>query len=255
MRCGITDLNLPSTDVQRLLAVIDDQHWRQDPDADIPGTVMRCIADLVPSDDITYARVDPYARTWDEVNLVNAPTPDDADLDTLFWDEVYWATPICSYPERTGDYDSVHRASDFCSARQFASTAVGELYRAQGIKHNILIPLGPDGVAGHRVELFRFEGPDYSDRDLALLTLLRPALAEKQHRARRRRQAAQLTTRQHEIMRLVAAGMTNRQVARTLNLSEGTVRRHLENIYARLGVTSRTAAAHLTGTLASPIDT
>lgn len=40
----------------------------------------------------------------------------------------------------------------------------------------------------------------------------------------------------------VAAGHTNIQVARRLGISEGTVRSHLENIYERLGVSSRTAA-------------
>jgi DNA-binding NarL/FixJ family response regulator len=43
-------------------------------------------------------------------------------------------------------------------------------------------------------------------------------------------------------LRLVAAGHTNRQIARPLGISEGTVRKHLENIYARLQVSSRTAA-------------
>jgi len=43
-------------------------------------------------------------------------------------------------------------------------------------------------------------------------------------------------------MRLLAAGCTNTQIARRLGISEGTVRTHLENIYERLGVSSRTAA-------------
>jgi DNA-binding NarL/FixJ family response regulator len=43
-------------------------------------------------------------------------------------------------------------------------------------------------------------------------------------------------------MRRVALGHTNRQVARDLGLAEGTVRKHLENIYARLEVNSRTEA-------------
>ena len=51
-----------------------------------------------------------------------------------------------------------------------------------------------------------------------------------------------LTTRQWELLRLVAAGHTNGQVARRLDVSEGTVRIHLQNIYARLQVSSRTAA-------------
>jgi DNA-binding NarL/FixJ family response regulator len=44
------------------------------------------------------------------------------------------------------------------------------------------------------------------------------------------------------VLHLVAAGHTNTQIARRLGLSEGTVRTHLENIYERLQVSSRTAA-------------
>ena len=43
-------------------------------------------------------------------------------------------------------------------------------------------------------------------------------------------------------MRLVAAGHINAQIARQLGVSEGTVRIHLQNIYARLRESSRTAA-------------
>jgi DNA-binding NarL/FixJ family response regulator len=51
-----------------------------------------------------------------------------------------------------------------------------------------------------------------------------------------------LTARHWEILRLVAEGLTNRQISRRLGVSEGTVRKHLENIYARLQVSSRAAA-------------
>ena len=46
----------------------------------------------------------------------------------------------------------------------------------------------------------------------------------------------------NELLRLLAAGHTNAQIARQLGISEGTVRTHLENIYQKLGVSSRTAA-------------
>jgi DNA-binding NarL/FixJ family response regulator len=52
----------------------------------------------------------------------------------------------------------------------------------------------------------------------------------------------QLTCRQRELLVLVAAGHTNAQIARRMGLTEGTVRKHLENIYSRLHVSSRTAA-------------
>jgi ATP/maltotriose-dependent transcriptional regulator MalT len=51
-----------------------------------------------------------------------------------------------------------------------------------------------------------------------------------------------LSARELEVLRLVAAGRTNREIAETLVLSEHTVARHLQNIYAKLGLTSRTAA-------------
>jgi DNA-binding NarL/FixJ family response regulator len=52
-----------------------------------------------------------------------------------------------------------------------------------------------------------------------------------------------LTAREVEVVRLVAAGKTNRSIAADLVLSEKTVARHLSNIFGKLGVNSRTAAA------------
>ncbi|KWR71735.1 hypothetical protein RN04_09045 [Arthrobacter sp. W1] len=52
-----------------------------------------------------------------------------------------------------------------------------------------------------------------------------------------------LTGRELEVLRLVSAGRSNRQVAAELCLSEKTVARHLSNIFTKLGVSSRTAAA------------
>ena len=89
----------------------------------------------------------------------------------------------------------------------------------------------------------RRPGPDFSERDRALLTLLRPHLYQAYLEAEQRRaRTPELTPRQWELLRLVAAGRTNTQIARHLGLSEGTVRKHLENIYARLDVSSHTAA-------------
>ncbi|MGV0717205.1 LuxR C-terminal-related transcriptional regulator [Mycolicibacterium sp. XJ662] len=51
-----------------------------------------------------------------------------------------------------------------------------------------------------------------------------------------------LTRREVEVLRGIAGGATNRQVAEQICISEKTVGRHLANIYAKLGVSSRTAA-------------
>jgi DNA-binding CsgD family transcriptional regulator len=51
-----------------------------------------------------------------------------------------------------------------------------------------------------------------------------------------------LTDRELEVLRLIAAGNSNREIAATLVISEHTVARHVQNIFAKLGVSSRTAA-------------
>jgi predicted ATPase/DNA-binding CsgD family transcriptional regulator len=61
--------------------------------------------------------------------------------------------------------------------------------------------------------------------------------------AGRRRLAGGLTEREAEVLRLVARGSSNRDVAAQLVLSERTVARHLANIFNKLNVGSRTAAA------------
>ena len=53
---------------------------------------------------------------------------------------------------------------------------------------------------------------------------------------------AGLTTREADVLRLLASGKTNRDIAVELVISEHTVGRHLQNLYAKLGVSSRSAA-------------
>lgn len=156
----------------------------------------------------------------------------------------YWGS-TCSYPDRTGDVETVTRDSDRRPDRERRHDPMYADYcRPAGIEHEILVCLRA-GAPQRTVRLmfWRGSGPDFSERDLAVLTLLRPHLQAAYDAAeRRRRGTAPITRRQRQIMEHVAGGLTNAQVARRLGLSEATVRKHLENVFARLGVTSRTAA-------------
>jgi DNA-binding CsgD family transcriptional regulator len=179
--------------------------------------------------------------------------PDDGEpdpgLDRAHWRH-YWDSVPCSYPDRTGDLRTVVKIADFHSVRQWRSTGMyADVYRPQGIEHELQLclpePPGPSRGSGRTVRLYLFRccGPDFSERDRALLTLIRPHLHQAYLDAERRRaQSSPLTPRQTDLLRLVADGHTNVQIARRLGVSEGTVRTHLENIYGRLQVSSRTAA-------------
>jgi ATP/maltotriose-dependent transcriptional regulator MalT len=60
--------------------------------------------------------------------------------------------------------------------------------------------------------------------------------------AARPRPAGPLSEREAEVLRLLAAGKTNRSIAEALFISDKTVARHVSNIFGKLGVSSRTGA-------------
>ncbi|HSL64865.1 MAG TPA: HD domain-containing phosphohydrolase, partial [Gaiellaceae bacterium] len=69
------------------------------------------------------------------------------------------------------------------------------------------------------------------------------AAAGRRAAPRARRWPADLTDREVEVLRLLARGRSNREVASELVISPKTVGRHVENLYRKLGVSSRAAAA------------
>jgi small subunit ribosomal protein S5 len=58
-----------------------------------------------------------------------------------------------------------------------------------------------------------------------------------------RRRTAELTERQVEVLRLVARGLSNQQLAERLFITRRTAEHHVQDVYARIGVSSRAAAA------------
>jgi DNA-binding CsgD family transcriptional regulator len=232
----------------RALAGIFSEDRGEPPAEGLPPTLLSDLSGLIRSDYLGFIGLDSSQQVqWFEQPGNIEPCDGEEDI-SPFW-EHYWSSN-CSYPERTGDVRGVVKASDFYSVRQWHNTGMyQEWVRPTGIEHELLMtrPAGRGWTAGPgrtvRLIFFRGPGPDFSERDRDLLTLLRPHLHQAYIDAeRRRRGTPQLTPRHWELLRLVAAGHTNAQIARRVGVSEGTVRKHLENIYARLHVSSRTAA-------------
>jgi ATP/maltotriose-dependent transcriptional regulator MalT len=67
-------------------------------------------------------------------------------------------------------------------------------------------------------------------------------LSERNDSSATRRLPAGLTEREAEVLRLVAGGLANKEIAAALHLSAKTVSRHLSNIFTKIGVSSRSAA-------------
>ncbi|MFZ2016650.1 MAG: LuxR C-terminal-related transcriptional regulator, partial [Nocardioides sp.] len=147
-------------------------------------------------------------------------------------------------PLVTGDYSSLIHFSDEWSLRDYANTPMGSQFVRLGVKDEILVPMTPLGGSDRRLLLFRETGSaNFSEREKAMLALARPHLAELHaQRDRELRGEPNLTPRQWEVLRRVATGASNTAIAKALGLSEATVRKHLENVFLRLGVQSRTEA-------------
>lgn len=228
-------------DLLALLGIVQD-HRSADPGDGLPLSLLGCLADQIPSDEVSFFGLDSGQQMIWFGQELHENDGEDPGIGA-FW-EHYWDCLPCSYPDRTGDLRSVARISDFYSARQWHATGMyRDYFQPAGLDHELMVCL--PGAPGRTVRLifFRGPGPDFSERHRALLALLRPHLLEAYADAElRRRGIPALTARQWDLLRLVAAGYTNSQIARRLGLSEATVRKHLENIYTRLRVSSRTAA-------------
>jgi DNA-binding NarL/FixJ family response regulator len=130
-----------------------------------------------------------------------------------------------------GDAAGARAAVDAAQAAWAALAAPYEVARCRLVRGRILRELGEpaasaelDAVRAALLEL----GARSGLAELSVLTGERPPGA--------------LTDREVEVLRLVSTGLTNRGVATRLSLSEKTVARHLSNIFAKLGLSSRSAA-------------
>lgn len=231
------------SDLDRVLRLVTE---RYDDSLDpLPWPLLHRLRELIPCDAVAAFELDSARRSATAGQVL--PDEDDDESvaeDAAFWAN-YWSDASCSYADRTGDTRAITKASDFYTEQQMRDSAMYQDYmRYFGSMHELMlcIPLGPGRT--HRLLFWRPAGSDFTERERALLILLRPHIVAAYHDAAHRRQATppELTARQWELLRLVAAGYTNSQIARRLGVTEGTVRKHLEHIFERMSVTNRTAA-------------
>ncbi len=113
-----------------------------------------------------------------------------------------------------------------------------------------VLPAVEAGAAGYLLkDVHPFDLRDAIRRVHAGEEVLAPSVAGQVMRGyRRSRQAGpldRLTSRELDVLRLIAGGRSNRQIGRELGIAEKTVKTHVSNLLAKLGVEDRTQAAVL----------
>jgi len=155
--------------------------------------------------------------------------------------------PLVRYHSRHPD-GGAWRISDSLSMQAFRRNPLyADYYQRIGIDHVIAVPI----ISSRRLVMsfvLNRARRDFSDSECQLLNRMQPALANLYRVSSMAARVNEgpvdtLTPREAEVLRWVAAGKSDTQIAAILRLSVRTVQKHLENSYVKLGVENRTAAA------------
>jgi len=241
----ITQTTVTEHDLRRLLALVNEAAFATEAEV-FPSSVLIGLHRIVPACDITFQLTNASARKTLSVDglwvdpdggvhdMNDGSDGVDDDMREAFA-TAFWEPGGCSYPQDTDDYTTVlSDTTDGRSDQERANSMMDDLLLQTGTRHEVTVPLPPHGFTDRRLLLFRDEDPAFSDREVLLLQIFRPHLIEVHNRHLRMLQGQpELTPRQWEILRQVASGASNTQVARALQVSEATVRKHLEHIFLR----------------------
>ncbi|CAM5424025.1 DNA-binding NarL/FixJ family response regulator OS=Leifsonia shinshuensis OX=150026 GN=HNR13_000542 PE=4 SV=1 [Leifsonia shinshuensis] len=147
------------------------------------------------------------------------------------------------------------RMSDQIELRAWRRHEVySELFRLLGTTYQLVLPVQPLGAGRLRAWVFNRAHADFGDDELDLARRLQPLLAAVDRVAVAQDQAggppppvarAGLTAREAEILGMLGSGMTATSIAYVSRVSPRTVQKHIEHIYAKLGVHDRVSAALL----------
>jgi DNA-binding CsgD family transcriptional regulator len=234
-RLGVADIDRALEVVREAAAADDDQPF------ELP--VMDRLTQLVPADWAGYYEFQIGHRGGENLYEVDTcPGRCQVEWEARELQAAIWSWPLLD--AHRGSPRVAVKLSDFLSRSELKRTLwYLEVMRSHGCAHEMKLWLpAPRGI----VRGFYFNrangGRDFEERHRSILTLLRPHLSAIRERWERRRRPASLTDREVEVMQLLRQGLTNREIADRLVISTHTVRTHLENIFEKFGVHTRTAA-------------
>jgi DNA-binding NarL/FixJ family response regulator len=331
---------LDTEDASALLTFVSELNDVEDP-LPFPPSVLQGLRDVIRCDAAHYSDLDPVRRcsrmdvktAGDEEYVLLGVLPDECAAAY----ELYWALrpthPVCAYRMRTDDWTTPLKASDFVTLAGFRRTAIYDAQYRGCADYWLDFGLAAEPDRTRMFIFTRKGGPDFTERDRLVASLVRPylearakaaedatraaaALATVEESTGREPQAIvlcsatgmieyasrrsrallkqylgldngrlpttlltrdtitlvddggrltiriartgalrilllaehdrrleRLTAREREVLDGVAHGWTNEEIALDLGLASATVAKHLEHVYQKLGVRTRTAAA------------
>jgi len=226
--------------LRRMADVLDEA--RNDPSGDVPPrSLLFGMQRLVPCDSASFSELDiPTRRSLNDQETLDDEYEDECGMDD-YW---HWRHQHlqCLQVSRPHTSPETTQMTDFMSVRRLKNLPIyTEFLSPYPCIATVTLPTAPN-----RTRVFQFcrKGPKpFTDHEMTTLRLMAPHLyAIYREAAGRRRPPVRLTLRELEVMRCVARGLATPQIAEQLVVSPSTVRKHLENVFNRLGVSSRTAA-------------
>lgn len=239
-------MRLSAGDLQAALDFLEEAHEVEGPATFTPDLLER-LADVVHCETAFFFEVDQPNRVLSErVGSSNAS----ADWEALTIPDDVWA---CTRTVQLNRYKSANGAgpvvlSDVFSRRLRQRPDFNPNLRESDAVDEIHIDLDPRRQ--WKAEVGVYSSRDFGRRERMIMRVLRPHLAALYRSATHRRRlatldseaTAELTPRERDVMLRVADGLSNAEIASALVVERSTVRKHLEHVYEKLGVRSRTAA-------------
>ena len=233
---------IQARDLGRAIRLLED-HVRVAEGDPFGRDMLRELGRLIPAENVEFFEL----RQRDRAGLEYVTSADQPDAPPSI-DEAFAVfghqNPLGAFKWQPSD--GVVRLSSVLSHRKLRNLPLFEFYWGHyRIRDQLKIWLrrGPESAVC--ITFDRSDGP-FSDRDVALLQILRPHLAQAHASRPVRREApladVTLTRREAEVLSFAASGGTNDEIAAALAISAGTVRKHLERAYEKLGVQNRVEA-------------
>jgi DNA-binding CsgD family transcriptional regulator len=161
--------------------------------------------------------------------------------------EILKEHPMFTWYTTQPDWSAV-RISDLVDEERFqASRLYREVLVPVGGQHAICISVTPPASAEWMYFMVNRAERDFTDAELRFVRALQPALVALEANLSRPSPIADrpnpgITRRELTVLRCLAAGHTAARISNELAISSGTVRKHLENLYRKLGTSDRLGA-------------